>query len=1414
MFTYRPGHQDDLRNLTVMLNASGGIQFYKAIFGSFHFATLLDCNYLTLIAEANANETNGPAALNPIKGFLCLNDDIPSLNIESSFEVALTVIAIHLPVHVHNTLFINFWMMDEKISPGRDLLLQAFTLLPHLEYIFWVLPINYNAEDFVERGFTMLDFNKQSQYSEECHPKVVFGQTNRVLFIHRSSLLPRLQVRRARIEDNDDLIPIIEQANPMMLEGQSSYFLAELIDSQDEKNEIFVGLDKMSMRVQGLLGISLEVNMSLIMRIFNIDAYPDLVIKADYLPPPPPLVIGLMGELRLLNIHAVEIAISHQNCLFLNAEKLPILSKGGSSNNSILPFVQKAIQEQGNPNLQAVIFWGLPRSEQEAHEYKDILLNEFDVLIELANQSEEAEEEEDELLQQHLDAIEVLRESFFSTDNNNANNNHSTNNNVENGTGGSDGKSISSLNCKAQWKKVIYEKDNYQSNRPEDLQKLITTLHQSLEDRRVRADAIAAINNEKPPRANGFAVTALCLNEEYHSRSIDLVKYAFEQKPSLDFCLYMLPCQELPTMITNAFNYVETRPGVSFDQSLYIIHRAYFYACEHLRVERLLTKQLNDLYTFLQPIRQQRDRQEIIDTTQRCVQENDVELIENPAEVAFAIMLNRKIVGLVTLSRKLLSSDDLIWYRAYYHLDEVVNMGRHRLKNQYMITHFVCDIVISTLNRMIFNDLMRICRKTVFYHHCHKLDNPAKEIIESFILLRPRRQPEGIEIIKRPDHGDLDVLQADSPLFCLTKFQLAKRKDIVAKRVIIAGGSSHSYAFLETLCGVSDVYYPNIYFIAPIPPLPLKENDLGLPENTIEEIKHDNGEDYYYYSGCLSLQDVDFPHANELWAMGYRHCIHVIRGHLTDIDRENRAVVISDELVLEYDYLLISTNTQDNSSRRIPSIATTHPAKLADAGIFALGNTAADLLALTFVKKRINNRSEPIVISGQGVKVLAAAEGLIRAGIESNKIVCLIEESHHHLEGCGEVSLSKLVAQSSQVAGISEIYFKAGIAEVELSRTGFLQSVELYEIQSTVTPGSRNHLDKERIPPPSSIQSTALLLCHGPEYQSCEQDVFAAINDCGLVFDGGLVVDLSFATVDPFIYAVSDYTKFSRVYRDDLPHHRFNPREVGVYVAWQMIIKHLHPQPDRLRNIKKSMTQLPTQDLRSNSSDTHSYTTPKTTSSSTTNSIKKQFMLPKSYYAALPGDLIYFYSSVPRLPRDLVGYLTDTASQPVQFFPHPPPPPRRITLLKTDAFGGVAELSYAGLDKVESRNLSLLVGKHEAYLNSAINAYNKKFVDDWISYFRGSWTTVLFQDTFSQLISALKKNMQSDKGMIMLLSRIFEKADLESDNVAVSEYRTNLMGAHGELAPEITRKIVEVETLEYLRENKDFLPKLYLPGAH
>lgn len=97
------------------------------------------------------------------------------------------------------------------------------------------------------------------------------------------------------------------------------------------------------------------------------------------------------------------------------------------------------------------------------------------------------------------------------------------------------------------------------------------------------------------------------------------------------------------------------------------------------------------------------------------------------------------------------------------------------------------------------------------------------------------------------------------------------------------------------------------------------------------------------------------------------------------------------------------------------------------------------------------------------------------------------------------------MTQSVEVAGISQIFWQSTVAEVSLSRNGFLQSVELKDLHN-----SDGRMESKMSDPtnPTRLSCTALLLCSGQQYQSCERDVFAAINDCGLVFDGGLVVDL------------------------------------------------------------------------------------------------------------------------------------------------------------------------------------------------------------------------------------------------------------------------------------------------------------------
>ncbi len=63
--------------------------------------------------------------------------------------------------------------------------------------------------------------------------------------------------------------------------------------------------------------------------------------------------------------------------------------------------------------------------------------------------------------------------------------------------------------------------------------------------------------------------------------------------------------------------------------------------------------------------------------------------------------------------------------------------------------------------------------------------------------------------------------------------------------------------------------------------------------------------------------------------------------------------------------------------------------------------------------------------------------------------------------------------------------------------------------------------------------------------------------------------------MDPSIYAVSDFTRFSRMYKDAVAHIRYNPRELGAYVALKMLAYHLDPQSSKLKNINSTGSDTP-----------------------------------------------------------------------------------------------------------------------------------------------------------------------------------------------------------------------------------------------
>lgn len=787
-------------------------------------------------------------------------------------------------------------MLDEELQNfeelGKGMIKKVFSICSNIDYLVWVCPKNFIPSKYVEKNFSNLNFDSKDEEMKDFKSKL---NGLKLLFVHRSKFLTKLLVREARVEDNDDLIPILQNSNPDILAGQESFFLADLIESQDEKNKFYVGLSQNS--IVGMLATSQDINVSLITRIFNIDSYSDIVIQKKENSLPPPLLIAVIGDIRLLNLDTVKYTINSLNCLFINGEVSNLLDISNaidsktSDGSPLKSYLQNLSSGYDLNSHTGIVFLAYPVNEVE-EQLQDIC-DKFDYIIELINSNENAEEDDDDLfLQHHLDAVEVLKEFYFQQEGKKENNKTLSN----------------SYYPKANWRKLMIDGEIVSSI--DSVQLLRSDLTTILDDRIVQIEQQKIKDREEPAKANAFAITVFCLNEDYWSRGQDMIKVAFEDHPQLEYCLYMVANIPAPPVeLMGYLTYVQTRTNISFDQSLYIMHRSAFLVNEHMKLLRLSNSLLPNLQQFSISL-QQTEQAMLLSCARSSLNESDVHLRDNPLETCFLINIGSVVIGSVVLSRRILSNDDLQWIRANFHINEFVDFDIHRIRNQSFITKWYLDPLYSFCTRRILQHIMRLCNKTLLYFQAEIDITPPNELINELLVLKPRKRVQAVgglkaEFLSRPS-AENGGLSSECPLYFMTKHLLSKSKTITPKRVVVIGGSSHSYALLETLISVPYLILPNIYIVTDTIPPPLIQNEQYLSEEG--ETKYD-GE----YSGCLSIQDEQHPSEIYLNALGLGFKVKVIRGHLTDIDREHRAIVISNEMALEYDILVLSSSTQGKS---------------------------------------------------------------------------------------------------------------------------------------------------------------------------------------------------------------------------------------------------------------------------------------------------------------------------------------------------------------------------------------------------------------------------------------------------------------------------------------------------------------------
>jgi hypothetical protein len=1347
---------EDIRAFNGLVNNSGGAVFYRATFGQFNFSSMVETSCISLIAMAEDNAT--------CVAYLSVSDS-PGIGKEGiAFDNTISLINEHVPeITNRNSLFVNFLLLDER--PDYDMetisyqiMYDAFKAQPNMDYMIWLCPSSVKLTDWTKQNFIepVSDALKESCESKSNLEEPLKGY--RLLYAHRDQFMPHLQVRSAMIEDKDDLLPILKESNPDAVKNQGNFFLADLIQQQDNNNRFFVGVNASNDKPVAMIATSLDVNVGLITKVFDVDQYPDMFVEREKSPLPSPLVLGVVGDIRTVENSFLNDLIKTNNCAFIDAEQLSLPemkqngnsgssssshdqdnineSKGGENNDDVYvppimteiqieqenaramdKLVRDRIQEIAesnpeNPPLFTVVK-GYPRNDAEAEVVaKNPMI--FDIVLDLQNPDPEVDIAPDDYIINHMDAIEALT-NFLDMSN------------------------------APHWKKINMSEPDSQEELGDVFRELVLTHVNEIDD-------IIAKEANEPPFANAFAITVMCTKDGFESRINDMLRAVFEDHPHLDYCMFMTPNNsEKPNKLINSMVSTKLRNGVSFDQTLFVLHREALLAFDLLTVERALDLKDNKkhLINFLEPLGNIGQR--VVESTEECYKFNDVNYKDNPMGIAFEVKLQDSIIGIITLTRKNIGNDDINWMRANYEIDSFVNFDRHRARSQAFISNWILSPVFGRWSRYIIREIMRKYMKTVLYYQHDKDITPPIDISNEFLPVKPRKRMQpgpgtDLPLIDRPSGS----YSANCPLYQLTKNDLFLEKTTILSRIVIFAGGVASWGMLEEFCYARNYNYPNIYFISDLPIITfcINNND----GNDGNDGNKDNFSETCH--GMLSSEDSACPSMNELYAYGYAHRVHYIQGRLTDIDRENKAIIVSDELVVEYDILTLASTTKDKSFKKIPAISGMHSSFCEKRGIFGLGDAYTDKLAYTWAEKQ-EKAKWPIVVYGNVMDVSACVGSLIQYGIASRRITIIIP-SDDMPENC-HPTMNECIIRTLRASGCI-LHRGHDIIDVTLSNYGTIESCTI-----------KNTSESENIP--VTIDCFSLLTCLS---KHCDLDIFAAVNDCGIVYDGGIVVNKDFCTVDPSIYAVGDFSRYSRIYSKEPQHKSNNCYEMGLYVARTILTKHL--------NFPISISMIPeNENVQLNTASV------------------PRFYLPRTTIQYMPCDKFYFNSKLANSYEDTNVLISGDIKTD------------NLCALKLDSFGRVVEICFVGKTLIEHKNVSKFVGMHESFLNSALYSYEEGKIDDWIDWFRGEWSTALFHDKLSLMNSNIRSSLSTDKGTYTILDKVTDAIEKSTDNDKVTENWSELIGPHGSKLDTATRRIVETQTIDYLKTNKVMLNRFQLP---
>ncbi|GCB67918.1 hypothetical protein scyTo_0005224 [Scyliorhinus torazame] len=223
----------------------------STMFGRINVTYLLERANLSVTVENEKNEVMAHAALL----------DYPNVEEieQNNWEPWLHTYGPSSKCTPLNTLFMHLLVAKSEVAGGcaKEIVRSVFNAIRELHFIILAVRKKVALDPAVSVLFApMPQFRK------------VEGVNCSAFICYRKDYVPVLHIRQARIEDHDDVTPIFNEQTDTLRHIYGEYFLAELIEAQDETTHAAVS--EVNNAAVGFISVCSEVNVDLLNECYDL----------------------------------------------------------------------------------------------------------------------------------------------------------------------------------------------------------------------------------------------------------------------------------------------------------------------------------------------------------------------------------------------------------------------------------------------------------------------------------------------------------------------------------------------------------------------------------------------------------------------------------------------------------------------------------------------------------------------------------------------------------------------------------------------------------------------------------------------------------------------------------------------------------------------------------------------------------------------------------------------------------------------------------------------------------------------------------------------------------------------------------------------------------------------------------------